>query len=120
MALRSVLTHRLVRWGVALSVGLALALYSYQRVNDPEPRMQRAQEEAVVMVSRDILQSYVSPTADIEVVDPLSPDRRVGKVFVYPASAGWEVSGHYRRNAADPWHPYLMNLDSGWNWFHWP
>jgi hypothetical protein len=109
----SVLTHRIVRWGVAVSAGLALALYSYERISDPEPRLQRAREEAVVLASRDILRSYVSPTAVIEVVDPLAPNRKVGKVFIYPASTGWEVSGYYRRDAKDPWHPYLINLDSG-------
>ena len=102
--------HKVVRPLVALVVGLTLALYAYQRATDPEPRLQRAREEAVVLSARDILQSYVAPGQDLEIVDPLSPNRKVGKVYIYPADGGWQVSGHYRREDADPWHPYLMSL----------
>jgi len=47
----------------------------------------------------------------IEVVDPLLPDRKVGKAYVYRGSSGWEVSGFYRRSENDRWHPFLMVLD---------
>jgi len=47
---------------------------------------------------------------DLEIVDPLSPQRSVGKVFVYAADGGFEVSGYYRRNESDRWHPYLATL----------
>lgn len=102
----------MLRWVVALGVGFALAILAFDRISDPQPRLQRMREEAVVLTAREILQSYVSPLDDFEVVDPLSPDRKVGKVFVYPAGDGWEVSGHYRRNRADNWHPYLISLDA--------
>ncbi len=105
--------HKGVRPLVALALGLMLALYVYQRAPDPEPRLQRAKEEAVVYSARDILQSYVAPGQELEIVDPVSPNRSVGKVYIYPAGAGWEVSGHYRRNDHDPWHPYLMSLNAG-------
>ncbi len=103
--------HKVIRPVIALTAGLILALYAYQRVTDPEPRLQRAREEAVVISARDILQSYVAPGGNLEIVDPLSPNRKVGKDYVWPDGEGWEVSGHYRRNEDDPWHPYLMALD---------
>jgi hypothetical protein len=96
---------------VALAIGLLLALYAYQRVNDPQPRLQRAREEAVVMAARDILQEYVAPAMPIETVDPVAPNSKVGKAYISPAGNGWEVSGHYRRNERDPWHPFLMTLN---------
>lgn len=63
------------------------------------------------MSARDILQSYVAPGEEIEIVDPVSPNSKVGKAYILPAASGWEVSGHYRRGESDPWHPYLMSLD---------
>ncbi len=105
--------HKVVRPLVAVTLGLILALYAYQCATDQEPALQRAREETVVLSARDILQSYVAPGANLEIVDPLSPNRKVGKVYIYPAGEGWEVSGHYRRDDHDPWHPYLMSLDGG-------
>lgn len=106
------INHRVFRLVVAFGAGLALSLYAFQRVTDPRPGIQRAAEEAVVLTARDVLRSYVEGGAALQVVDPLAPDRKVGKVYIYPAAAGWEVSGHYRRHDTDPWHPYLMRLDS--------
>ncbi len=105
------ISHKVVRPLVAVTVGLVLALYSYQRITDPEPGLQRATEEAIVMVARDILQSYVSPGNLIEIVDAVSPASKVGKSYVYPTDDGWELSGHYRRDESDRWHPYLMVLN---------
>jgi hypothetical protein len=110
---RTLINHNVIRPLVALAFGLILALYAYERVTDPEPARQRAQEEAIVMSARNILQSYVAPGAEIEIVDPISPDSKVGKVYILPASQGWEVSGHYRRDESDRWHPYLMALNTG-------
>jgi hypothetical protein len=110
---RHVVNHRILRVVVAFAVGLAVAVYAYQRVTDPRPAMQRAREEDVVRASRDILRAYVEPAADLRIVDPLAPDRKVGKVYIYPAESGWEVSGHYKRGDRDRWHPYLMRLDGG-------
>lgn len=105
------MSHKVVRPLVAVTVGLVLALYSYQRITDPEPGLQRTIEEAIVMVARDILQSYVSPGNLIEIVDAVSPASKVGKSYVYPTDDGWELSGHYRRDENDRWHPYLMVLN---------
>jgi hypothetical protein len=92
------INHKAIRPLVAVAIGLVLALYSYQRVTDPEPGLQKAREEGIVMVARDILQSYVSPGNPIEIVDALSPASKVGKVYIYPTDDGWELSGHYRRD----------------------
>ena len=100
-----------MKWVVACGIGLILALLAFQRATDPLPTRQKAIEEAVVVESRQLLASYVSPGSELQLVDPLSPDRKVGKVYIWPNDKGWEVSGHYRRNDRDPWHPYLMQLD---------
>ncbi len=105
------INHKVIRPLVAVTFGLLLALYAYQRVIDPEPARKRAIEEGIVMLARDVLQSYVAPRQEIGVVDPLNPDSKVGKVFIAPTGTGWEIAGHYRRDEADPWHPYLMMLD---------
>ena len=88
-----------------------MSLYVYQYVSDRQPILQRAKEESVVISSREILHNYVSPRNNIEIVDPVSPNRSVGKVYIYPTDDGWEVSGYYRRNQNDLWHPYLMLLN---------
>lgn len=106
------INHRVLRWVVAFGVGFVVAALSFLWISDPEPRKQRAREEAVVLASREILRSYVTLGPDGELVDPLAPKRRVGKVYVYPADSGWQVSGFYRRAATDGWHPFLMELDS--------
>ena len=103
--------HNVMRLVFALGVGLALSSYMYQRVTDPAPGRQRAQEEAVVHTARTLLQAYIGSGDDLQIVDPLAPDRKVGKAYIYPAAAGWEVSGHYRRHDRDRWHPFLMQLD---------
>jgi hypothetical protein len=105
------LAHKVVRVTLALCVGLALAFYAYHRVTDPEPARERASEEAAVLAARDILKGYLEPASDPEIVDPVSPRRKIGKSYIYPAAAGWEISGHYRRNESDRWHPFLMAID---------
>jgi hypothetical protein len=103
--------HGIIRWVVALGIGVMLSLYAFERISDPEPTVQRAREETVVLGARQILQHYVAPRGPLEISDPLARNRDAGKVYVYPADGGWEVSGHYRRSARDPWHPFLMSLD---------
>ena len=104
--------HRILRPVVAFAAGFAIAFYAYDRVTDPRPRLERERQEAAVRASRDILRGYLGDTAGLQIVDPLAPDRKVGKVYIYPAGPGWEVSGHYRRGEGQPWHPYLMRLDA--------
>ena len=104
--------HRIIRPVVAFSVGIVLALYAFERISDPEPARQRAREEAVVISAREILKSYVPADGEIEIVDPLAMNRVAGKVYIYPTDNGWEVSGYYRRNESDRWHPFLMSLNA--------
>ena len=104
--------HRIVRPVVAFSVGIALALYVFERISDPEPARQRALEEAVVISAREILKSYIPADGEIEIADPLAPNRVAGKVYIYPTENGWEVSGYYRRYESDHWHAFLMSLNA--------
>jgi len=94
----------------AFGVGLLVAVFSYRWLVDPQPREERQRQERVVLESRDLLHEVIA-SGPLVIVDPLSPDRKVGKVYVYPAAAGWEISGYYRRNKTDLWHPYLLRLD---------
>lgn len=104
--------HRIISLVIAFAFGLFLALYTFERISDPQRGLERAREEAVVLSAREILKSYVSRGRDIEIVDPLQTNRAVGKAYIYPTDDGWEVSGHYRRDESDDWHPFLMALDS--------
>jgi len=104
------MNHRITRLLFAFAVGLVVAVLSFKWITDPEPRAERLLEESMVTVARQHLQETVS-SSELEFVDPLSPDRKVGKSYVYRASVGWEVSGYYRRGEGDRWHPFLMGLD---------
>ena len=103
------MNHRIGRGVFALVVGLLTAYLSYQWITNPAPRAQREAEEQAVNASRFILIEAIGAPA-IEIVDPLSPDRKVGKVYIYAESPGWAISGHYRRDEDEPWYPYLMHL----------
>jgi len=94
----------------AIAVGLVIAVFSYRWITDPHSHEQRQLEEQVVTHARSILEEVVA-SGPLVIVDPLAPDRKVGKVYVYPATAGWEISGYYRRDENDLWHPYLLCLD---------
>lgn len=103
------MNHRIARIVFALVVGLTVAFLAFQWISNPAPRAQRAQEEHVVQVSRRLLADLLASDG-LEIVDPLAPNRRVGKVYVYAEPPGWAVSGYYRRGDKDRWHPYLMNV----------
>jgi hypothetical protein len=100
-----------VKWAIVLTVGVTLAFISYQRITDPQPRLERAKEESVVLEARVVLHSYVMPVGALELVDALAKDHKVGDSYVWPNEAGFEVSGFYRRDSGDHWHPFLMQLD---------
>lgn len=93
-----------------LVVGLIVAAWSYHWITDPGNRELRAEQERVVEISRGVLSEKLA-IGDIEFVDPLAPQRKVGKVYIFSLANGWEISGYYRRNSDDRWHPYLMTLD---------
>jgi len=105
------MNHRIARLLFAFAVGLVVAVLSFKWITNPEPRAERLLEESVVAVARQHLQ-VMAPGSELELVDPLSPDRNVGKSYVYRASIGWEVSGYYRRGEGDRWHPFLMGIDN--------
>lgn len=103
------MNHRVGRLIFGIVVGLLVAVFAYRWVIDPAPRAERALEESVVMSSRVVLAATLA-VGELEIVDALAPNRKVGKTYVYPNGDGWEVSGYYRRSADDRWHPYLMSL----------
>jgi len=105
------MNHRFGRVAFALIVGLLVAVMAYRWVTDPSGRVERAQQERAVIISRDHLRLVVG-SKSLEIVDALLPNRKVGKVYVYPEDGGWAVSGYYRRDEEDRWHPYLMSLNS--------
>lgn len=90
--------------------GLLIAIASYQWITDTERRERRASEEAAVLETRSHLAEMIP--ANLEIVDPLAPERSVGKAYIYAVGDGWEVSGFYRRGEADRWHAFLATLDS--------
>lgn len=110
------MNHRFGRNLFALGVGLAVAVWAFQWITDPQPRARRESEERAVLASRGLLAAEVGP-GDLEIVDPLAPDRKVGKVYVYAEEPGWAVSGYYRRGPGDRWHPYLMHLTADFKLF---
>ena len=95
----------------AVVVGLLVAVWSYRWITDPAPREQRQLQETVVLLARSQVETLVA-VEGIEIVDPLAPNRRVGKAYIYPLEDGWEVSGFYRKSERDLWHPYLVRLDT--------
>lgn len=95
-----------------LGVGLLVAFLSYQWITDPAPRAERQLEEAVVLDARNHL---IVQLGVRDIIDPLAPNRKVGKSYVYRAGTGWEVSGYYRRDDKDRWHAFLMSLDDARN-----
>jgi hypothetical protein len=105
------MNHRIARLLFAFGIGIIVAVYAFKWITDPAPRAERELEETVVAAARQHLQDTLG-LDEIEVVDPLAPNRKVGKSYVYRAADGWEVSGFYRRGEGDQWHPFLMALDA--------
>lgn len=103
------MNHRIGRTVFALAFGLLVATFAYQWISNPAGREERAIEVSVVEASRRHLEASID-AGTLEIVDPVSPNRKVGKVYIYPAGQGWEISGYYRRGVDDAWHPYLMTL----------
>lgn len=104
--------HRIGSIVFGVVVGVAVAAWSYHWITDPKRLESREVEERAVLQSRQMLSERLS-LPDLQVVDPLATDRKVGKVYVYPIGDGWDVSGYYRRNDDDRWHAYLLSMSSG-------
>lgn len=111
------MNHRIGRAVFALAVGAAVAIFAFRWITDPSPRHEREQESAAVTSARAALVAMVA-AGELEIVDPLAPDRAVGKAYVYRDGPGWQVSGYYRRGAGDLWHPYLATLGEGLELVH--
>lgn len=103
------MNHRIGRIIFSLAVGFLVASISYRWITDTASGEARAREERVVRVSRSLLEPFIAADR-LAIVDPLAPNRKVGKVYVFAKGTGWEVSGYYRRDELDSWHPYLMTL----------
>ena len=103
--------HRIGSIVFGLVVGLAVATWSYQWITDPSNRAERETQEAAVSQSRAHVETLLD-IESLEFVDPLAPQRKVGKVYIYPTASGWEISGYYRRDDADGWHSYLLSMDA--------
>ena len=104
------MNHQVTRLVFALGIGIVVAVFAYRWIIDPAPRAERVMQETVVEAARNMLEQTLD-IGTLEVVDPLAPDRKIGKTYVFPAAQGWQVSGYYRRDDIDLWHPYLMTLD---------
>jgi hypothetical protein len=104
------MNHRIGRAIFATAIGLLVAGLSYQWITNPAGREERVLQIGVVEAAKEHLTTTIGDE-DLQIVDPLSPDRKVGKVYVYPEGDVWEVSGYYRREDTERWHPYLMLLD---------
>ena len=104
------MNHRITRLIFAIGIGIVVAVFAYRWIIDPAPRAERVMQQSAVAAARNLLEQTLE-IGTLEVVDPLEPDRKIGKTYVFPAARGWEVSGFYRRDDNDLWHPYLMTLD---------
>ncbi len=101
------MNHRIGSYVFGGAVGLLIAWYSYQWITSPERAEERQRQQEAVLLSRALLLERTR-LEEPEIVDPLNPVRRVGKTYIYPLDGGWEVSGYYRRDDDDAWHPYLV------------
>ncbi len=101
--------HRIGRAVFATVTGLVVAWFAFQWITNPVPRAQRQAEEAAVLASRALIAVEVGENG-LELVDPLAPNRKVGKVYVYAESPGWAVSGYYRHGEEERWRSYLVRM----------
>ena len=112
------MNHRIGQLVFGVGVGLLAAYFAFQWATNPGPAsVQRQLEENAVLESRMQLQATLN-IGGLTVVDPLAPDRKVGKTYIFATENGWEVSGFYRRDDQDLWHPFLATLDQEFTLAH--
>ena len=99
----------------AVIIGFAVSYYAYKWAVDPAPRLQRQTEEKIVSYARKSFFQLLELTEQTKVIDPLNPDRKVGKTYLASSENGWQVSGFFRRDDLEHWYPWLMNLDNDLN-----
>lgn len=104
------MNHRIGSIVFGVIVGLAVAFGAYRWITGTDRVDERRTEERMVEYSRTRIEQTLQIEA-LQFVDPLAPRRPVGKTYVYPREeGGWQVSGYYRRDDGDRWHPYLITL----------
>lgn len=108
------MNHRIGQIIFASIIGLMIAGLSFNWIMNPEGREERVLQISAVKSSREEIKDLVGAN-NIEIVDPVSPNRKVGKVYIYPEGNNWSISGFYRRDDNDAWHPYLMTLSADHN-----
>jgi len=111
------MNHRTGRVVFSLGIGLVVAIFAYRWIMNPAPRVERALQESVVVTSRDLLEETLA-IGRLEIVDAIAADRKIGKTYVYRVDDGWQLSGYYRRNENDLWHPFIMTLDNSMALIH--
>ena len=79
--------HRIARLVFGFGIGLLVAYFSFQWITNPAPRAERKLEETAVAAARQQLERTLAIGA-IEIVDPLAPNRKIGKSYVYRADDG--------------------------------
>ena len=107
------MNHRVAGWVFAFGIGMLVAVLSYKWITNPAPRVERQMQETAVLAARQHLPGATG-IIEPEIVDPLAPDRKVGKVYIYRAGDNWEESGYYRRGDNDEWHAFLMTLNESY------
>ncbi len=109
MSSQNSLKHRIGRAVFAGGVGILTVFLAFNWITNQDRRVQREAEERAVLAARALLVDAVG-VETLEFVDPLSPNRVVGKGYIADQPPGWAVSGYYRRSEDDRWHPYLLVL----------
>ena len=95
----------------ALITGFGLSWLVYQSSVQLPYEVQRQTEEEIINKANVLLIKSLNLPLGLEVIDPIKPDKDVGKTYISPNEREWQVSGYYRRNELDEWHPWLINLD---------
>ena len=104
--------HKFLKIIIFLILFIAALIYTYKNVYEPISVNQRGDEIQIIHITRSIIKSYIDISPDIEIIDPLNPNRKIGKSYIFPSDNGWEISGYYKKTDYDNWHPWLISLNS--------
>lgn len=104
--------HKFLRIFIFLMLSIAALTYTYRNVYEPISVNQRGGEIQIIHITRSIIKSYIDISSDIKIIDPLNPNRKIGKSYIFPSDNGWEISGYYKKTDHDNWHPWLISLNS--------
>tara|TARA_B100001105_G_scaffold50458_1_gene38034 strand:+ start:208 stop:618 length:411 start_codon:yes stop_codon:yes gene_type:complete len=104
--------HKFLKIIIFLILFIAALTYTYRNVYEPISVNQRGGEIQIIHITRSIIKSYIDISSDIKIIDPLNPNRKIGKSYIFPSDNGWEISGYYKKTDRDNWHPWLISLNS--------